>query len=367
MVFIADTQGVHVLRQQTESTYAAASAAAPASPFSSPRHLGVTLDSLPLTHIPASSEVIALDSFHSSEDGRIILVVVLGIRMPTNSNANAASTSTPIPATSNATNTINNNAQGQNQTKNTIPTNVGVPNRFILNIYGLSSRPSPQDLTFLSNDCVSFRIGFIPFHLSHSFLLPGCNSFGPPDLLLTGGDRQVHIWRYQYGAYAELPSGPEHPLADIAHTPAAVLAIEVARTEKPHRVFVAAGCQDGLVRFGCVSDSSPIAHDEYADDTDSTNSSVLISSRFARFTDVHLDGPVTSIQLFSPSTHTNRQVWRDRPMEQHETTHTEDTTQHQLERIQQRALEAYNEHHTSHPLDLRLLMANTVGFGAVYR
>jgi hypothetical protein len=253
----------------------------------------------------------------------------------------------------------------------------------VLNIYGLSC-PLTSDLHLVAQDCVSLRLGFVPFKLTHSSLLLGWRGRADntaPDIILAGGDCSVHVYRFSGGSYTEESlSSPEHPLGMLRNTPAAVLSLDLVCTASgptPTALLVA-GCQDGLVRFaslrteeneqqqteggsswklGADSDSSP----ECPNDA---------------WTDFYLDGPVCSATFFSPSSHFLCDVFPSREDAK------EPLNDNELNRMQRRAFDACvdkrgpeDEAHdgrrrrrssNGQSPEVRLLMANAVGFGAVY-
>ena len=130
----------------------------------------------------------------------------------------------------------------------------------MLHIYGLHC-PLTSDLHVIANDCVTIRLSFVPFVLTHSTLLQdstpsssGGNGWHSPpvDILLAGSDKSVHVYRWSTvtQSYSELPFTPAHPLSHLHGTPSAVLSLDVAcAAERPDaHTYVVAGCQDGLVR-----------------------------------------------------------------------------------------------------------------------
>lgn len=233
----------------------------------------------------------------------------------------------------------------------------------VLNIYGLSCPPT-SDLHLIAQDCVSQRLPFVPFVLTHSDLLAPAShahasSFVAPDILLAGGDRNVHVYRWNGVAYAELALNATHPLAMLQRTPTSVMAIDVVCNADATRTTMVVACQDGMVRVATLPtdpEAAPIAG--------RTQDS---------WRDFYLDGPVSSASFFSPSTSTLCDVFRSRAAA---TRAIRDTPLHRLQQratIDQRhphnessAPGARTRHRVSHEPEVHLLMANAVGFGAVY-
>lgn len=301
----------------------------------------------------------------------------------------------------------------------------------VLNIYGLSTPASSScsDFTALSQDCLSIRLPFVPFRLTHSQLFSGCTNAttrhqlqrsssttaatAAPDIILAGSDRNVHVYRYSGLAYTELPLNTSHPLAMLQGTASSVLAIDIVCTASSPRTFMVAGCQDGLVRFASLtnnrrsrrqrrsSTTTEAAEEDEAtptggageDDRDeeSAGSPWQLGddadgeAEEDLWSDFYLDGPVSSASFFSPSAAFLRDVFRT------QTQAEEPLNDHMLNRMQRRAFDACvatespsaQRHHphadttderirprsASETLmpEVRLLMTNAVGFGTVYR
>jgi hypothetical protein len=287
------------------------------------------LEPLPLrglgdVHHGHAAEIIAVDAFNLGAEGRPIITVAAGLLTSTASSSSSSSSAS-------ASNT--GGAGGGGGKLHTVPT------RFVLNIYGLHCGLT-SDLHVIAADCTTFRLSFVPFVLTHSTLLHEEGAvagsslggrFQPPpvDILLSGSDKCVHVYRFNplTRQYAELPIGsPAHPLNHLAHLPSAVLSLDVASgspDQRHLRTYMVAGCQDGLVRVATrrirrkkKREEEEFVHPSGVVESDLTPPSSAPpshtppaapaqtdSSTFdVRYSDFHLDGPVSSANFFSPST-----------------------------------------------------------------
>jgi hypothetical protein len=270
----------------------------------------------------------------------------------------------------------------------------------VLNIYGLStplSSSSQLDFSSLAQDCVSIRLNFVPFKLTHSNLLVGCarekrsDALAAPDIILAGSDRNVHVYRHSGLAYSELPLNTSHPLSMLQGTASSALSLDIACTSSSSHTFLVAGYQDGLVRFASLTGSSQRTPTSAAADDDAPPKEEAGGSSWQlgedddgveeeeQWTDFYLDGPVNSASFFSPSSTFLRDVFRSRSQAK------EALNDNSLNRMQRRAFDACvapegtagqsekaddrirprSNSETLMP-EVRLLMANAIGFGTVY-
>lgn len=312
----------------------------------------------------------------------------------------------------------------------------------MLHIYGLHC-PLTSDLHVIANDCVTIRLSFVPFVLTHSTLLQdsapsSSGSSGwhspPVDILLAGSDKSVHVYRWSTvtQSYSELPFTPAHPLSHLHGTPSAVLSLDVAcAAERPDaHTYVVAGCQDGLVRVatrrsartrsrshanisgeaaagasweGGGADSGQVAAVAPSLDLSDLHTDSAAAAEY-RCSDFYLEGPVASAKLFSPSSFLSdvfrsrspdEQLLNDSPLNRMQRrayaqcrddwrTRCQDDCGSDEERGEDEGEEFDSESESEWsanssargfsdglvpqaPLaEVRLLMANAVGFGAVY-
>ena len=272
----------------------------------------------------------------------------------------------------------------------------------VLNIYGLSTpsfSSSHLDFSSLAQDCVSIRLNFVPFKLTHSNLLVGCamnkrsDALTAPDIILAGSDRNVHVYRYSSLAYSELPLNTSHPLSMLQGTASNALALDVVCTSSSPRTFLVAGYQDGLVRFASLTGGSQrtpsppaAAAEEAALRAEAGGSAWQLGEdeegveEEEQWTDFHLDGPVSSASFFSPSSaflrdvfhsrHQAKKALNDNPLNRmqrraFDTCVAPNSTPGQLENADKRARSRSNSK-ASMP-QVRLLLTNAIGFGTVYR
>ena len=294
-------------------------------------------------------------------------------------------------------NNLNTTPSSTNSTTATARSNAPIPTRFILNIYGLNCSVT-SDLSSIAQDCQSIRTNFVPFHLTHSTLLYGRSKQSiAPDILLAGSDKKVHLYRWKdNNTYAELPHDCHHPLHCLLDTPSAVLSLDIICTSTAPRTFLVAGCQDGLVRLASLRNGAD-AFDRDESDQANANPSSPIDPVDAGVPpmpfgvdccrDFYLDGPISSARFFSPSEsflcdvfHSHRDSLaplNDTPINRMQR-RAFDATTNQTVSADANTNDSAQTHLSKEMLtratstgarvqEVRLLLANTVGFAAIYR
>lgn len=155
-------------------------------------------------------------------------------------------------------------------------------NKFYLYIYGSNNN---SHLDTLVNDVQIIRLSFAPFVLTQTTLF---QNNGSADIVLSGGDHSIHIYRKKDSAdnsFSELPFDSSHPLQSYHNTSTSAVWKEMVTAINGTRLIVA-GYQDGQIRL-----CSLLVNLE--------NITILSTYNY------YLDGPISCIKLYSPSTTVN--------------------------------------------------------------
>ncbi|KAH7645850.1 KICSTOR complex protein kaptin [Dermatophagoides farinae] len=230
----------------------------------------ITCNEIHFAYIPNSADIISIDAFVRTNYNDIVLGITF-FKNYKESDSNEFRKNIVVS---------NNRSTSSSSEKN-------ICNHYYFNIYSSLSSTNRFDLNQIAQDCQTFELDFVPYHLYHTSIINE-NNIAETLWLLSGSDCYVHVFR-EDNKKQSFYKDKIDLFPELNNFESIVIWIDVINYEENHKChrLTAVGCENGILCLFFV-------------ELGETNNPRIIKSWKNRF-----DGPILSVKFFKDKINSN--------------------------------------------------------------